>query len=1228
MHLIRSLSLCALAGSLLASTAAVGQGVAPTVQVVNKINENNLATLKGNTVPAANAKNDRGPVSPDLPMNDLILVLSRSPQQQAAFDKFVASQYDAKSENYHHWLQPEEVGTQFGPAQTDIDTVTAWLTGHGFTVDEVSKDHMTIRFSGTAGQVVSAFHTQIHNLEVKGVSHIANMSDPQIPAALVPAVAGVKALHNFTPKPLHRMGSQAALNRETGKWQRVAGTASSGEKASSETAPMKLRPQFSTTDSNSPADTYELVTPYDFAAIYNVTPTWNAGINGKGQTIVIAGTSPIETSDVSTFRSAFGLPALPSLTTKSGNSFAPTSPCTSTSPTAFCGIGDLEENSLDVEWSGAVAPGADQVLVVSGFNSTTAPTNDPVYDSSNYAIENSLGNILNVSYGICELGEGTAGNISYYNLWEKAASQGISVFVASGDSGSASCDQGGDASGTPYAAEFGLAVSGLASTPYNTAVGGTDFNWCPASSINSTSSSVNTCSSSAAQYWNTSNNSTTKASAKGYVPEIPWNDSCASPTGIAIAQLLANVFANDLGVAPPTNGQDACAFYAYYYQDIYELSNGEIDASSFIDTIGGSGGASNCVSNTSTSTSYSCSATPTVTTSGGSVTLVNGGWPKPSWQANNTGIPGINTGDGVRDLPDVSFFAADGLNNSAYLICVSAVGSCTYTGTADKTPLIAQEVGGTSVASPAMAGVMALINQKAGSAQGLPNAELYSLAAKQTYSNCSAETVTTSSSCYFNDIAQYTSSSLSGYVYTNAQPCDDLLFGFVSPNCVDTADQGIGVLSGYSAATVFDMATGLGSLNVSNVVNGWTAATSNTFALSNSAAISVAAGATTGNTSTITVTPSGGFTGAVSLTCAFTSNAATSPATCAVSPTSVTISGTTAQTATLTITTAAATTPGAYSVTVTGTSGSTTQTATVDVAVTAVAPTGTYALSNSGAISVVAGVGTSNTSTITVTPSGGFIGPVSLSCAFTSNAATNPATCAVAPTSVTISGTTAQMATLTITTTATTTPGAYSVTVTGTSGSTTETTAVGVTVTAPATVGTYALSNSGAISVAPGATTGNTSTVSVTPSGGFTGTVSLTCAFATNAATDPATCVVSPTSVTISGTTAQTATLTITTTAATSAQNQTKKLFWPSAGGAVLALVFLFGVPRRRNWMAMIGLVVLLASFAGLAGCGSTNGGGGGGGGNTGTTPGTYAVMVTGTSGSMTQSTTVNVTVQ
>ena len=1026
MRPISSFPLCVLASAVLCSMAGMAQQVAPTVQIVNRIDERNLVTLKGNTLPVANAKNDRGRVSPDLPMNDLVLVLSRSAQQQAAFDKFVASQYEAGSANYHHWLEPEEVGAKFGPAQSDIDAVSSWLASHGFSVGELSKDRLTIRFSGTASQVESAFHTEIHNVEVKGVQHIANMRDLQIPAALAPAVVGIKSLHNLFPKPMHRLGSQVELNRATGKWQRIASPTSEATKA--QAATRKARTLFGTTDSNNPPDVIEDVTPYDFATIYNVQKAWTNGYTGKNQTIAIAGTSRLEgtadnPTDVVKFRSTFGLPAIPSFNTILGNSYDP-SICTSTSSTALCGIGDLTENSLDVEWSGAVATGADIVLVVSGYNDAKNPTNDPVYDSASYIVNNKTGNILNVSYGLCELIEGTAGNVSYYNLWQSAATEGISVFVSTGDSGSASCDEGGDASGTPYAAEYGLSVSGLASTPYNTAVGGTDFNWCPANS---------TTACTAAPYWGKSNDSHL-ANAVGYVPEIPWNDSCVSPTGIAVAQYwTSQINGAGLGftLSNPTTAEASCNFFVNYSQLIYDNTTPPLNLSGLVDTVGGSGGQSGCVSNDTTSTTAdvtSCGTPKTVTVtnpdkSTSTITLVNGGWPKPSWQTNAS-IPGLPT-DGVRDIPDVSFFAADGENGSAYLICVSADNNpCTYTGTSDNTPLDAQEVGGTSVASPAMAGVMALINQKAGSAQGLANPILYSLAAKQPYSSCSAQTVTASSSCYFNDIAQYTTNTIG--VFTNSQPCDWGDFGYESPNCsVISAGDGVGILAnsttslgGYTAVTGYDMATGLGSLNVYNVVNGWTSTTTTpSFALSNGGNITVAAGATTGDTSTISVTPSDGFTGSVALTCAVTTapSGATSPATCSLaSPSVASGSGTDV----LTVSTTATTTTGAYVVTVTGTSGSLTETTTVNVTVTTAVSTGSFTLSATD-ITLSAGATTGNTSTVTVTGTGGYTGTVTLTAAVTSSPTGAVSTPTFTGSVVTIpSGATTGTGTITVGTTA------------------------------------------------------------------------------------------------------------------------------------------------------------------------------------------------------------------
>lgn len=744
----------------------------PVGRILSLIDEGQLVTLKGATLPVANARYDEGSVASNFAMTDLVLVLQRGPEQQAAFDQFVADQYDPSAPDFHHWLAPDQVGTRFGPALADISAITSWLTSHGFTVAEISKDRMSIRFSGTAVQVENAFHTQIHRLSVNGISHIANMSDPQIPAALAPVVSGVKALHDFLPHPLHRMGGQVSFNSTTGAWQRVASPAGPTPKGAPQSAVTSglAQPDLGVTvGSGSNTALIEDVTPYDFATIYNVLPLWNSNIDGTGQTIAIAGTSDINPADVATFRGSFGLPAGAAPTTIVANGIDP-GMCLNTSSTAACGIGDFVENTLDVEWSGAVAKGAKVVLVVSG---QTSPTTDTVYSSANYVIQNNTAKILNVSYGLCELFEGTSGNAAYNNLWETAATEGISVFVASGDSGSPACDQG-LSNTAPYGAAYGLSVSGMASTPFNTAVGGTDFNWCKP--VVSSTGSVTGCST-AAPYWGTTN-TTNFSNAKGYVPEITWNDSCASNAGAAYLESAAKY----LGYSGVTDAETACNFVANKYVSIYQQHG--VDLSRFVYPIGAGGGASNCTTSDG-QTAASCS----------------GGYAKPNWQAGVVGIPT----DGKRDIPDVSFFASNGFLDSAYVICFTGQGyTCTYNNGEPQ----GQEVGGTSVSSPAMAGVMALINQKAGSAQGSPNAELYKLGARQTYSSCKAESVTTSTSCYFNDVDSS----------TIAMPCQSGALNCTIAHSGDTW----GLLSGFAAAAGYDAASGLGSLNVANVVNAWT----------------------------------------------------------------------------------------------------------------------------------------------------------------------------------------------------------------------------------------------------------------------------------------------------------------------------------------------------------------------------------------------------------------------
>lgn len=1146
-------------------------------RIVAQVSANNLAILKGNTRPEARAEFDRGAVAADFPMKGMLLVLRRSAEQQAAFDAFVQSEYETGSPDYHRWLTPEEVGEKFGPAQEDIDTISQWLTSQGFTVDEVTKDRMTIRFSGTAGQVKSAFHTEIHHLSVKGENHIANMSDPAIPAALTPVVVGVQALHNFFPRPMHRLGGQVRMDAETHSWKRVENASVAGGKATGadqRAAAMGLKPDFGTGGTTDGEANIEDVAPYDFATIYNVLPLWQAAtpITGAGQTIAIVATSNINLADVTAFRSAFGLPAYPSNPNPNLNqpgvsvvippSTTDPGDCPGASSSSSTCAGDLIEDSLDVEWAGSVATGAHIILVASSPGSGSDYTSDPVWISASYIVNKDLAPIMNVSYGECELGLGTAGNAGYNTLWQTAASEGIAVFVAAGDEGSASCDAGLDTS-VPYGAQFGLSVSGVASTPYDTAVGGTDFNWSWTNGVQST-------------YWNSSNNTTTQASAKGYIPEFPWNSTCTNP----LYDALVN---NELKTS-----YDASTICS-------DLASGAISSSAgdfLVDIVGGSGGVSACTTN-----------------DGADVSSCSGGYAKPSWQAGVTGIPS----DGKRDIPDVSFFASNGFSGSAYLFCASAIvpgGSCTYSSTTEPTY---SEVGGTSVASPAMAGVMALLNQKNGSAFGSPNMKLYQLAAKETYSGCSTESVgVTGSSCTFYDID----------TGTIAMPCDA-----GSTNCVSDSGEAYGVLSGYLSTAGYDLASGLGSLNVANLAASFgplasTSSSSLKFAATLDGTSSAPQQVTLSNpgTAALSITKIG-FTGTNASAFSETDNCGTSVAVGSSCTINVVFSPTAAgaYSASLSITDNASGSPQTITLTGAGvapapavgfSSGSLTfaalvvgetstpqsvtltNTGTASLIVSSVGITGTNATSFSVDTASTNCVGTvlvGKSCTISVTFAPQAFGQLSAAVSVTDNASGSPQ-------SVTLSGTGAEP-----------------------SGS------------------SYSLS---ATSVSVTAGSSGSSTVTATGSNGYVGPTTVTinsCKLASSptGAVDLPTCSISGATISFAAgaSTGSGGSVNIQTTGASSAarrsavdvHNPLRR--WTATGGAALAFMLLLGVPaRRKNWRSMLGLILLAGALTALSACGG--GGSSGGGGNPGTTTGSYTFTVNGTDAVGTsQSTTLNVTV-
>lgn len=627
---LRTLPLCVLACALLGMSVSSAQTspitASPTNRIVNPINDAQVITLHGTVNPRANSRNDLGAAPDSMQLNRMHLVLKRSDSQEAALKQLIDEQHTPGSSNYHKWLTPDQFGAQFGPSDQDIATVTTWLTNHGFNVSKVNPGRQTIELSGSVAQLRNAFHTQIHEYSIKGQTRYANANDPQIPEALAPVVAGFVSLNNFPVRSYVESYGKAiydpATNKSTPQW--TIGSSANG---------------------------YSFVlAPGDFAKQYDLNSLYTAGVNGTGQSIAIVNESNVNIDLVNQFRSLFGLPANPvqviidgndpgvdGINNPSGPNFAST------------------EAYLDVEWAGAVAPNATINLVIAG---DTALQSGLVL-AAERAIYSNIAPVISVSFGACEKNLGSS-NAFISSLWQQAAAQGITVIVSSGDSGSAGCDN--DTSGG-YAVN-GQAVNGFASTPYNVAVGGTDFFYSQYAVGGSALSAQ------IAGYWGTTaTNSSPTVSLIKTIPEQPWN---ASQFGLNII-------------------------------DYYNVTGSTTIA-------GGGGGASNaalCANN-----SYS--------TSTGLCTSTLSGYPKPTWQ---TGVPGIPN-DNVRDIPDVSLFASSGINASYYPLCASD-GDCQSVSSGSTVQI--SGVGGTSASAPAFAGIMALVNQKYGR-QGNANTILYPLA--------------------------------------------------------------------------------------------------------------------------------------------------------------------------------------------------------------------------------------------------------------------------------------------------------------------------------------------------------------------------------------------------------------------------------------------------------------------------------------------------------------------
>jgi subtilase family serine protease len=691
--------------SLIGSARATDISVSAP-QIHSRIDETHQVTLYGGTPPEAQPENDRGRVPDGMSLPGLQLALRRPAAQERLVETLIRDQLDRKSLRYHRWITADEYGWRYGVAIPDVNRIVSWLGLHGFKVNAVSTSRMRIDFSGNAGEVRDAFHTEIHRLHVHGEDHIANMSDPQIPAALAPAIAGIAWLNDFRPKPQYTGG------------QTCEPFDANGNKTS----------------------TCYWVVPADLSTIYNFPVSqWN----GAGQRIAVMEDigPPYGDTDWCNFRILF-LEA-----SCSHSLFVEVNPGGCSTPSVYGGA----EVALDPQWASAAAPGAHIDVAVCADNGTRLGY---VIALQNLVDSNAPPEITSMSYGICEATLGLGGVSLLDSVYQQAAAEGYSSFVAAGDGGAAGCDPWGTGPATQ-----GIAVSGYASSPYVVAVGGTTFgDWALGTET---------------YYWNLQNNQPYWGSALSYIPEIAWNSSCG------------NVLA---------------AGY-YGYTQTYGLGgfcNSSYHNEQFHLNISGSGGPSACA----------------IPAPGDSCA----GYPKPSWQSGILGNPG----DGVRDVPDVSIFAGGAEWGHELVYCNKYYGlTCTNVATTWG------QGSGTSFSAPIFAGIQALINQRVGGPVGNPSPMYYTLA-KGEYgqygnSNCVSRYAVAGNNCVFYDISDLKESQDS----TTAVPCMKNQNG----NAIDCYldHQTYGVLSrpdsnyypAYLSQPGWDFTTGIGSPNVTNLVNAW-----------------------------------------------------------------------------------------------------------------------------------------------------------------------------------------------------------------------------------------------------------------------------------------------------------------------------------------------------------------------------------------------------------------------
>ncbi|HVA80998.1 MAG TPA: S53 family peptidase [Candidatus Binataceae bacterium] len=348
--------------------------------------------------------------------------ISLALHNQDALRKLIAAQQDPSSPEYHQWLTPGQFTARFGPTQSELSTVAAWLTGKGFTVESASASKRAIVFSGSANLAESVFKVKIHTDESGKL--FVNFGDPSIPASIAPLVGSVEGLSNIL---------RAHPN-------------------------LKYVPDAAATPSATIGSLGTHFGPNDLYTFYDQTRPTNSSVDGTGAAcIALIEVSDFDNQSVDVFDTQFGIEPLN---------------LTRVFPNYYPGIiSNYEiEALLDVEYSHAAAPGV-PIYAYIGDDSHSI-SGSGLLDAAVKAVNDGTCGAISIGFSLC--GE----TKTFYTkqlapLFSQAASQGQAVIISEGDDGAA---------GLAFDKKANACVPGrkrnvneLSTNPIVTTVGGTEF---------------------------------------------------------------------------------------------------------------------------------------------------------------------------------------------------------------------------------------------------------------------------------------------------------------------------------------------------------------------------------------------------------------------------------------------------------------------------------------------------------------------------------------------------------------------------------------------------------------------------------------------------------------------------------------------------------------------------------------------------------------------------------